>query len=155
VKPYKWTYEELKQIASQYPSKNSFKWGDWNAYHRARTRPYFEEICSHMKTITKSDADVIYLLKSGNFYKIGITSDRCKKRRLSELKCHSGMKFDIIRWVKLQDAKSLEEQLLKFGETPPMTQFSGYKECRVLTEQELTMIVDLIDQVGGVLSLVT
>ena len=154
MRPEKYTYEELKEIAAKYESKNSFKWGDYNAYHRARTRPYFEEICSHMKTFSKCDNDVLYLYKTNlpDIYKVGITSLRLGKRRLMELKSHSGLDFEPVLIVNLSDAKSVEKEILKLGRCPDHFEFGGYKELRMLTQEEVNQIVDVMKASGGVLS---
>ena len=153
MKPVKWTDEDLRQIASQYQSKNEFKWGNYNAYHRARTRECFEDMCSHMVTKAVCDNNIIYLLKvkfSGieNLYKIGITSKRLRNRRLNELKSHSGFEFDVIKWVEVDNAREIEKTLLKYGTIPTVSKFQGYKELRVMNYEELNSVVDLLNRRG-------
>lgn len=140
-----WDYETLKNTALQYQTKNSFKWGNWNAYHAARRKSYFEEICSHMITISKSDKNVIYLLKAKDFYKVGVTSQRCNKRRLAELRRSSGFDFNIVYWIETSNADTLEQKMLKLGSIPDLNHFNGYKECRYFTDEELKKINYLLD----------
>lgn len=156
-KAFSWQYEKLKEIALKYKTKNSFKWGDWNAYHAARRRPFFEDICSHMSTISVSDEDILYLLRTEELvdgktvYKVGITSNRCKKRRLAELKYSSKILFEVVFWVHTPDAKTLENILLGMGICPEVKKFRGYKETRMFSEKDLILIKDLFNGLGGVL----
>jgi len=157
VKPYLWSYEALKEVASKYPTRNSFKWGEWNAYHAAQRRGLIEDICSHMKTISVSDEDVLYLLKTENLvegeiaYKVGITSSRCKKRRLAELKYSSKISFEVIFWVETPDARTLETILLDMGTRPEVKNFRGYKEIRMFSKKDFDLVEDLFKGLGGVL----
>lgn len=151
-----WSEESLRAIAAKYESRNAFKWGDWNAYHAARRQPYFESICSHMKPITVSDRDVVYLLKTSltyndlPVYKIGISSERVKKRRLAELKYGSGLHFDVVHWVLTPNAEELEKTLLCLGQRPMVKNFRGYSELRAFTPSELEVVESLLVQAGGV-----
>lgn len=149
-----WTLESLKTVASLYETKNSFKWGNWNAYHAALRKPYFEEVCSHMRTISASDKDVLYLLKTlyegVQLYKVGITSERCRGRRKAELKYSSKLSFEVLHWLPTKNAQGLEESLLKIGTRPDIPKFRGYTEMRIYTDEELNLVEDLIYQAGGV-----
>jgi hypothetical protein len=154
TKILKWTEEVLREEAYKYRTKNSFKWGNWNAYHQARKRPYFDDICAHMTTISKSDEDVLYVLKTDQYfdglpvYKMGITSRRCGKRRVSELKCHSGFEITIEVWLETPYAREIEKEALMYGKIPEVCEFAGYRELRAMTPQERDSVEKLVKAWG-------
>lgn len=156
IQPNRWSEEDLSAEASKYTSRNSFKWGSWNAYHTARRRGLLDEICQHMVTISKSDEDVIYLLENSELvpgktlHKVGITSKRCSRRRLAELKYASKTTFKVVVWLEVSGAKDLERRLLELGSPVEVPNFRGYKEIRMFNEKELETVVDLLKQAGGV-----
>lgn len=156
VRQNTYSNEYIEAVAAKYPTRNSFKWGDWNMYHIAQRRGIMGKICTHMKTKIGSDKDVVYLLKTminnnQEVFKAGITSKRCKKRRLSELKCHSGSVFEVVYWVETNNAKHVEAQILKLGtQVEGLIKFGGYREMRIFTNEELAIAEDLLKQAGGV-----
>lgn len=154
--PKKYTDGFLADVAKKYDTRNSFRWGDWNFYHIALRRGLLDKICVHMKQSTHTDANVIYLLKTkdaeqNTLYKIGITSKRCYRRRLSELKYSSKLIFEVLYWVESLEAKHLEAQILKMGVTPTnIPNFRGKTEMRIFSQKELIFVEDLLKQAGGV-----
>lgn len=150
-----WTKETLLKESVKYNTRNSFKWGSWNAYHAARRKPYFEEICAHMYTISKSDKNVVYLLKLEGYqdiYKIGITSQRCLKRRVAELKYNSKITMSPVLWINCMFAEEAEKEALMYGTSTDEIKFrGGYSEIRKLSHTELNNVTKLLCSWGGVL----
>ena len=142
---------QLQELASKFTTRNSFKFGEYNAYHCALRRGLLDRICSHMVTNHSSDKNVLYFLRaifegSEVLYKVGITSGRCKKRRLSELKYQSGVDFEVLFWRSTDLAEKLEKEVLAMGEKPQIAKFSGYSEIRSFNPEELEIIEDLFNR---------
>ena len=150
-----WTYDTLKSESIKYNSRNAFKWGNWNAYHAARRKSYFEELCQHMKSSLGTVGDVLYVLKVPDFtgrsslLKFGITSKKCGTRRLQELKSTSKLNLEVLHWIETVDARLLEKELLGLGYKVALPVFGGYKEFRMVNQQNLEKVNTILNQYYG------
>lgn len=99
-----------------------------------------------------SDNDAIYIWKAiGQFYnglqlyKIGVTSSRLEDKRIKLLAKKIKMDFEIITLRSVPgSAQYLESRLLSFGLDPGFMGFDGATEFRVLSDEALAEITQVI-----------
>ncbi len=108
---------------------------------------YFEEHGIY-PTSSKSDNNVIYVWQDtnrDNTYKIGISSKRVGTKRIYQVAVKANMKAKILHYEEVEDALSLEKELLKYGEAISFDRkFDGATEFRHLTDDDLINIEALI-----------
>ncbi len=110
-----------------------------------------EEIRQHMER-PLSDRDTVYIWRAVNeryngnsVYKIGITSARLGKQRITEVTKASGSKAELIVMAEMPgQAVEVEAKLLTMGDSPGYTGFCGATEFRALSDNELDKSLSII-----------
>lgn len=110
------------------------------------------ELFDNDRNTPECDNDVVYIwsvLGESNLYKIGKTSKRLGIRRISYA-CKKGNLVASKIWLfHTDDAKSLEKELLSFGQPHEFDyKFSGSTEFRTLSDLELQQCLALCERSG-------
>lgn len=108
---------------------------------------YFQEH-GHYPLKKNTDNNIIYLwVNEDSQYKIGITSKRRGTKRIHDVARNGGMRAEILLYIEVENAISIESKLLKFGTKVRFTYtFDGCTEFRNLSEDELDEIVHIIHE---------
>ena len=146
-----WTYEAVTNEATKYNSRVQFQQENSGAYTAAQKMGIIEEISQHMER-PLSDRDTVYIWRAvserynGNpVYKIGITSARLGKQRITEVTRASGSKAELIVMAEIPgQAVEIEAKLLSMGGSPGYTGFCGATEFRALSDNELNKALSII-----------
>ncbi len=142
-----WTYKDLHNEALKYKTKMEFYTKSKNAYAVAVNRNILDDITSHLFSDCQGDNDIIYLWKVVGIdylYKIGVTSEKAGTKRIKEIASANNFEYNIIRFVKVNNAKKIEKILLKYG-TKTDIHGKGKTEFRYLTNKELFYIKNIIN----------
>lgn len=114
-----------------------------------RLSPFNDTIAERNSEEFKNIDSGFYLLKIGDFYKIGIAKNF--KARLNKLKRQVNFDVDVISYIKADQYSciKLEQHLLKH--LPILTfdineRFDGYTECFYLEEDQVSELAELIEQ---------
>lgn len=91
-----------------------------------------------------TDANVFYIWENADdpgVYKVGITSERCAGKRVSQCARDNKMTANVILMVSVQDARDIERRALKIGDSVnyPDT-IDGYTEFRRYSDEELGQV---------------
>lgn len=152
-----WSFDLIHTEALKYDTISGFRYGSPRAYRAAKEYKIVKKVCSHtIKSKRETDNDTIYIwqdldntYKNKPVYKIGVTSKRCEKRRISEGTSKAGVfNYRIITLTKVKGkATDLEKQLLKLGDDPKYPSvLEGYTEFRALSEKELQQALTMIEK---------
>ena len=137
------TIADCKAVALNYETRAEWSYGDLGSYKVACRNGWLEECCVHM-TSKGSDNDVVYIWRDimTGLHKIGITSDRLGEFRIGGF--NKNVSPEIIFMLKVNDARAVENELLKLGSVPKLDKsIDGYTEFRILTDQELGEAVSI------------
>ena len=143
----KWDYDKVKAEAQKYTVKGHFISGCSGGSKWARRHGVLDEICSHMIPHARSDFDAVYLWKlkdMGEVYKIGVTSHRLGDKRIKFVSRMSGYDVEYYLVRKMDDAVSVESEMLKLGKPFLGVDCSGATEFRQLDPQELNKCLRLM-----------
>ena len=146
-----WSYEIITEEAAKYSSRVEFQRGNSMAYRAAVKLGIIEEISQHMER-PLSDKDAVYIWRAINeryngnpVYKIGITSARLGKQRITEGAWSSGSKAELIVMAKMPGkAVEVEAELLTLGDNPGYSGFCGSTEFRALSDNDLDKSLAII-----------
>ena len=142
IKPYLVT----KALARVSETFGEYAYGDVNLTPTKTTKAYilskyqYDRLHDIMLANRKKVSDSIYLIKSGGFTKIGITSDFSK--RLNSLVGSNPLSIEVVVTKQVVNAREVEVQLhTKYAE------FNTHHEWFNLTEDQVQDIVTYLDSV--------
>jgi hypothetical protein len=141
--------EDIILEAKKFKSKSTFQAGNRAAYMAAWGR--FPGLLDELygTHIRYGKRDSVYVWKAiDNIYKIGVTSFDLGIARIKTVsKQSSFMKFELLKFSRVKNSRKLEAKLLKLG--TPYTfnrEFSGCKEFRIFTDNDLAQALFMIDE---------
>lgn len=129
--------------------KNLYTCSDGHTWRASKGNILIGKGCPHCHGLK----DCVYIWQSEDeyfngkkVYKIGVTKRSKGVGRIRQCASASKRRPKILRLEKVQDAFSLEMELLKFGEIPDyVSKFDGYTEMRALSDAELAKVLEMID----------
>jgi len=161
-------YGNIKSTTSDFIKKAKLKHGDRYDYTLVKYKEAFKKIiiicnehgefeqtpCSHLKGSgckkckSTSDNNVLYLWQAEGVYyngvqvyKIGVTSERLKVKRIYEVAKKHGYNAIIVAVIPLNNASALELEIKKLGVKPDVKKIDGYSEFRAFTDEEVNLIL--------------
>jgi hypothetical protein len=150
----KWRNDEIICEAKKYKTRDSFMRGSGGAYVAARSLGIIDKACAHMgKSDYTSDKNVFYIwrVQDGGadtcLYKVGVSSEKCWKRRIRDVSLAYGFGARLICSVKTIEADSLERLFLEAGAKIEMPKGNGHSEFRIFAWHDLCMLI--LEQMGG------
>ena len=149
---FTWTLDMLVASATQYQTRSAWQTGAQGAYLAAHRRGLLEECCAHMIDGSPSDNDTVYIWRAVGelhndlpVYKLGVTSARLGDQRIKEVAKRWGFDFKINTLTPVvEQATSIEKELLKLGTNPGYVGIDGASEFRALTDLDLAYAVSII-----------
>lgn len=147
-----WSKEEILADAAKYSTIHEWRSESSLGYSAAHRHDLLSEATAHMvPSERKSAADVIYIWRAVGWafngkcvYKIGLTSSRRKKARLTKGKRSADAEVDIILMIKVPSggAYKIEKELLSIGDNPKYSGFDGCTEFRAMSEAQLQVAIE-------------
>ncbi len=146
-----WDEDNLRIEALKYEYRNEFQTKNESAYRRARHLGIIDDVCSHMDRDPRLGGNnclYVWQIEDTNIYKIGITSMKLGYSRIESVANKHNVKPVITAYVKVDDAKKIENELHKIYRTPQnlIIKGDGYTEFKTLTRTELIEILDYLNQ---------
>jgi hypothetical protein len=145
-----WNYEKVVECANLCKHRTDFKIKYPGGHQWAYEKGLLSELFGETYNTPECDNDVLYIwsvVEIPNLYKVGITSSRLGIRRIN-YSCRKGsVKADKIWLFYVDDAKTLEKEILSLGESYTFDKpFSGSTEFRVFDEITLNFC---LSKAGG------
>lgn len=141
-----WTIERLREEAIKHETINSFRINAKGAYSAARSLGVVEDITEHMISGYKT-TNCNYIWKVANFdslYKIGVSNTAFYQTRVDAVCRSHNFKCEWVNVFETINPHNIEKRLLKFGVRPDISSGDGYTEFRILTNQELNEILEIM-----------
>lgn len=133
-----WCEASVRKVAEGTPDRSTFKRDFAGAYKFAYYRGMLSELFGDNYNTPYCDNDVVYIWRPKGFkkvYKVGITSERLKDRRIKYVSRKSGLEVDEAIYLKTEDARSLEATILADNEPYGFfPSFSGSTEFRIIPD---------------------
>lgn len=143
-----WTEEKVMASAGNYPNPTTWYTEDSPAYYAAMRLGVLDKATAHMTyKVPKTDADVVYLLcicEDEHVYKIGITSARLGRKRVTQIAISLKKRPRIALWVATAHALEREHRALQVGKWVDLGSFEGKTEVRQLTQPELKQVINIL-----------
>lgn len=138
-----WNLDLCFSEALKYKTRSDFFKNNGYAYNFLNKRWLINSACLHMER-GFPDNDVIYIWEtsetyhSKKVYKVGVTSNRLGLKRINQ--CAIGMGTEcknIVAYIRTNNARVIEKELLKTGEKYTKIKGDGYSELRCFDSIEL------------------
>lgn len=133
-----WCEASVREAAKGVPNRSTFKRDFAGAYKFAYYRKMLSELFGDSYNTPSCDNDVVYIWRPKGFkkvYKVGVTSERLKDRRIKYVSRKSGLEVDEVIYLTAKDARALEATILSnnkpYGFFPS---FSGSTEFRIIPD---------------------
>lgn len=140
-----WNKERAISSAKKHKTKNSLRLAEPGAYVYILNNNLSSVAFSHM-TREKSDYDVVYLwvaeekIDGKNLVKVGVTSKRLGKERVSSVSRKSGINVKRLLEINTDKALEIEGSIKRENESAGLSGFNGCSEFMIIGDQELDNI---------------